>query len=152
MDLKNFLTKDRIGAALLLILGVAVVATGRSYNVGTLTRMGPGYIPTALGIVLLLVGSVLLIFSRSGEADQTPEMPDLRGGAFILAAVFGFQWLGEYGGLVPATFASVFIAAMGDRKNSVRDAALLGSAITAVAVLIFHWAIGMQFPLFQWGA
>jgi hypothetical protein len=52
---------------------------------------------------------------------------------------------------VPATFLSVFIAAMGDRSTSVRASALLATGITIVGVLIFIYGLKMTFPLFTWG-
>ena len=125
--------------------------------------MGPGFIPVVLGFLLALVGLVLIVSGGKGGgtgglvsagsliAEKKHGMPDLRGGVAILAAVGAFVLLGHYGGLVPATFACVFIAAMGDRKNTWRNAAALGGAITLAAVLIFHWGLSMQFPLFAWG-
>jgi len=144
-------TKDRLGALLLLLLGFGVITEGRSYSVGNLTRMGPGYFPVALGIVLMAIGAVLLVTSWKEKGDEAPEIPDLRGTVLILLGVVAFVVLGSHGGLVPATFASVFIASMGDRQNTVRDAALLGAGMTVTSAVLFHWALQMQFPLFAWG-
>ena len=38
--------------------------------------------------------------------------------------------LGQWGGLVPATFAVVFIAALGDRQNTLLGSAVLGVVMT----------------------
>ena len=62
-----------------------------------------------------------------------------------------FVLLGAYGGLVPATFASVFIAAMGDRKNTWKSAALLGVVMVVFGVIVFHYGLRVQLPLFAWG-
>ncbi|MEJ0045599.1 MAG: hypothetical protein WDN04_05275 [Rhodospirillales bacterium] len=43
--------------------------------------------------------------------------PEWRGWICIVASVLAFVVLGKYGGLLPATFAIVFIAALGDRDN-----------------------------------
>ena len=51
---------------------------------------------------------------------------------------------------MPATFAAVFISALGDRTNSVRDAALLAAGITIAGVLIFSLGLKLSFPLFTW--
>jgi hypothetical protein len=45
----------------------------------------------------------------------------------------------------------VFIAALGDRQNSVKAAFYLALSITAVSVVVFWWALQVQFPLFNWG-
>jgi len=45
----------------------------------------------------------------------------------------------------------VFIGALGDRENTLTSAAMLAAACSAVCVVVFWWALHLQFPLFQWG-
>jgi hypothetical protein len=52
---------------------------------------------------------------------------------------------------VPATFGSVFVAAMGDRKNTWKTSLLLSIAMVVFGVLVFHWGLRVQLPLFTWG-
>jgi hypothetical protein len=58
--------------------------------------------------------------------------------------------LGQHGGLVPASFVSVFLAALGDRNNSVRAAAGLAALMTALGVVVFHYGLHLLLPLFTW--
>jgi hypothetical protein len=51
---------------------------------------------------------------------------------------------------LPATFASVFISAMGDRNNTFKGAALLGAILTLFCLIVFHYGLSLQLPLFQW--
>ena len=144
--------KDRVSAALLVLLGAGIVAEGLTYRMGTLTHMGAGYIPVVLGALLALVGVAIGVTAEPGDFGDAKTHPtEWRGWLCILGAVFAFVGLGVYGGFVPATFASVFIAALGDRGNRVRDAALLAAGITVAGVLIFDFGLQMQFPLFAWG-
>ena len=78
-------------------------------------------------------------------------MPDLRGGICIILGVLAFLLFGVYGGLVPATFAIVFISALGDRSNAVVQSVLLARAVCMVAIVVFWWGLQLQMPLFQWG-
>ena len=78
-------------------------------------------------------------------------MPDLRGGICIILGILAFLLFGEYGGLLPATFAIVFISALGDRDNTLTEALLLSLAMCFIAVVVFWWALKLQLPLFQWG-
>jgi hypothetical protein len=73
-----------------------------------------------------------------------------RGWICIVAGLLAFVVLGQHGGLVPASFASVFIAALGDRANSVRAAATLAAALTVAGVAVFHVGLHMALPLFTW--
>ena len=50
--------KDFFAGLLFLALGVAFALGARTYNVGTGARMGPGYFPLMLGIVLAVIGAV----------------------------------------------------------------------------------------------
>ncbi len=146
------LNKDRVGGVVLLVLGLAIVGQGLEYRMGTLTRMGAGFVPVVLGILLALVGVAIWVTAEPGDFGTAESMPtEWRGWLCVLGGVLAFVVFGAYGGLVPATFISVFIAAMGDRGNSVRASALLAAGITVVGVLIFVYGLKMTFPLFTWG-
>jgi hypothetical protein len=146
--------RDQAGGILIAALGLATARGAASYSIGTLSRMGPGYFPLALGVLLTLVGIAIFLTARSATpnavvAERKPW--DWRGPAFILLGILAFIILGKYGGLVPATFALVFISALGDRGNSLKSALLLSSAILVVCLAVFHWGLQLQFPLFTWG-
>ena len=132
------------------VLGLGAAFQGSTYNIGSLSRMGPGYFPTVLGIILTLIGLAIAVTARfthyEGEEDVLP--PEWRGWICICASVIAFVVFGEYGGLVPATFSIVFIAALGDRMNTVKGAAILALSVVVVAIVVFWWALQMQLPLF----
>ena len=149
----NKYTMDYYGGGLMILLGLCVVLQGRTYDVGTLSKMGPGFFPVALGALLALIGAAIALTAKgavpAGEETQLPS--EWRGWICITLSIVAFVVLGKYGGLIPATFAIVFIAAMGDRKNTIKSALILSLAMVAVCVTVFWWALKMQFPLFQWG-
>ena len=153
------LGKDHYGALLLLVLGSAVLALGLSYRMGSLNRMGAGFIPVVLGVLMVMVGIAIGVTAApAGQekiahplpGDGTRTGPEWRGWLCILGGVLAFVVLGEHGGLLPATFASVFISAMGDRNNTVKGAALLGAILTVFCLIVFHYGLSLQLPLFQW--
>lgn len=154
--------KDRIGAALLIVMGLAVMNAGYSYELGTPRHMGPGLVPFALGTMLALVG---LLIGATADTDsrvrrlpghgaghgEAPADAEWRGWLCILGGVVSFVLLGHYGGLVPASFAAVFFSALGDREATVRESAGLAAVTTTAGVVIFHYGLQLQLPLFQWG-
>ncbi len=147
--------RDVKSALLLIALGGAVAAGGSGYPIGLLAQMGPGFYPTALGLILAGLGFLLLLVPALGSAEEREEETraavDPRGWGCIIGGIVAFLVLGNYGGMIPATFALVFIAALGDRGNSVLGAALLAAVMTIVAVVIFWYFLGVRFPLFTWG-
>lgn len=153
------LGKDHYGALLLLALGGAVFALGLGYKMGSLNRMGAGFIPVVLGALMVMVGIAIGVtaappgqetIAHPLPGDGTHTGPEWRGWLCILGGVIAFVVLGEHGGLLPATFASVFISAMGDRNNTVKGAALLGAILTVFCLIVFHYGLSLQLPLFQW--
>lgn len=149
----NKYTTDYYGGGLMILLGLWVVLQGRTYEVGTLSKMGPGFFPVALGALLVLIGAAIALTAKGAvpAGEETHLPPEWRGWICITISIVAFVVLGKYGGLIPATFAIVFIAAMGDRKNTIKSALILSLAMVAVCVGVFWWALKMQFPLFQWG-
>jgi hypothetical protein len=147
--------KDYYGGTLMFLLGAGAVYQGFNYRVGTLTHMGPGYFPLAVGAVMAAMG-VLIVLSGARAAPAAGDEvkarpPEWRGWSCIILASIAFIVLGHWGGLIPATFAVVFIAALGDRQNSLKSALLLALAMVAVCLVIFSWALRLQFPMFRWG-
>jgi hypothetical protein len=145
--------RDYLGGVLMIALGMAAALQGASYRIGTLSRMGPGYFPVALGVILALAGLVIAITARFERdvVDERARRPEWRGWFCICAGIVAFVVLGKYGGLIPATFAIVFVSALADRDNRLGAAALLAVACVVVAVVVFRFALQLQFPLFQWG-
>jgi hypothetical protein len=151
--------KDYYGGALLIVIGLAAVYAGIGYRVGELAHMGPGFFPVALGGLLALSGLLIAVSARGDKPAASDAashghpggMPDLRGCICIILGILAFLLFGEYGGLLPATFAIVFISALGDRDNTLTEAVLLSLAMSFIAVVVFWWALKLQLPLFQWG-
>lgn len=152
--------KDYYGGALMVLVGLAAVAAGLQYHTGTLSRMGPGFFPVAVGALLAFVG-VLIASSARGQSAPPAEQPaghghghaapDLRGTVCIVVGTLAFLLFGVYGGMIPATFAIVFISALGDRNNNIKQAAALAAAMCVIAAVVFSWLLQIQLPLFTWG-
>lgn len=150
--------KDYYGGALMVIIGLAAVYASVQYKLGTLQRMGPGFFPCAVGALLAVTGLLIALSARGARpAAETgghhpSGLPDLRGSLCIIAGTIAFLVLGNYCGLLPATFAIVFISAMGDRSNTVLQAFVLSLAMMVIATVVFWWALQLQLPLVKWGA
>lgn len=141
----------------MIAIGAAAAWRSLDYKLGTLTNMKPGFFPAAIGVGLVLVGALIVAGSRTRPKpvlalevpDQPlPHGPQWRGWFCIATALAAFVILGHYAGLVAATLGVTFIAAMGDKRNTVLSAALLALGVLVVSLLIFSWGLGLQFPLF----
>jgi hypothetical protein len=151
---KREINKDYYGGALMILIGLGATFEGASYHLGTLIRTGPGFFPTAIGILLVVTGAIIAIEGINRANVVTAEargQAEWRGWLCILGGIVAFIVLGKYTGLLPATFAVVFISALGDKQNTVKAAVLLASAMCVIAIVVFWWMLQLQFPLLTWG-
>jgi hypothetical protein len=115
--------------------------------------MGPGFFPVVLGCILCLVGLAIAAGAPRNPAQEAGKTaaPEWRGWICIITGIVAFAVIGRYGGFVPATFAVVFISALGDRGNTPARAFLLAAAMVVVCLVVFWWGLQIQLPLFTWG-
>jgi uncharacterized membrane protein YhdT len=145
--------RDYYAGTLMLVLGVGAAVTGTGYKFGTLARMGPGFMPVMLGIVLAFLG-ILIVGTALGSSEDDgknflPDNPQWFGWACILGGPVLFIILGEYGGMIPAVFACVFVCALGDKTGTYKSSAALAAGITVFGVLLFHYLLSIPFPLLR---
>lgn len=140
---------------LMTLLGIGVTFNATTYSLGTLMHMGPGMFPFILGIVLTFLGLLILgtgIVTPLGEDEHIlPKQKEWKGWACILLGPILFIILGEYFGMVPATFSCIFVSALGDRESTWKGSFLLAAGITFFGVLLFAYVLQVPFPMFRWG-
>jgi putative tricarboxylic transport membrane protein len=61
---------DRICGAILLLLGLGILWEGRGISFGRLSAPGPGFFPTILAILLILVSFLLIVPGKKKESDS----------------------------------------------------------------------------------
>jgi len=148
--------RDVYAGVLMTLLGAAISLNSyANYRLGTLTQMGPGMFPLMLGVAMTLVGMLILgnaiVAERDPDETILPAQREWRGWACILAGPIAFIVLGQYFGLAAATFGCVFVAALGERSSSVKEAAILAAIITVVGCVVFSLVLKLSFPLVRWG-
>ena len=151
--------RDYYAGALMMVLGLIAAHEGSTYPIGTLNQMGPGYFPIALGILLVFLGGLIAATATAGADSEEAALPhaEWRGWFCILAGPALFivlgratPWVPVYG-MLPATFACVFVAALGDRKSTLKGALILASGVTLFGVVLFHYLLKLPMPVLSWG-
>jgi hypothetical protein len=128
-------------------LGLAILWTGADYSLGVPSRIGPGYLPRLLGIVLGGLGVFLVVRSRWAAEAIDPAIA-WRPLIAILVSLVAFALVFEASGLVPAILASVAIANYATSENGWITAVVLGAVLA-----FFAWALfvkGLSLPLPVW--
>lgn len=155
VDVAEFATKrDFWAGVVMMLLGLFFAIDGPSYRTGTLFHMGPGFMPTALGVILTLLGLAIsaTAFAPSDEPEEPfmPAHPQWRGWFCILAGPALFILFGSYFGLAPATFACVFMSALGDNSTTFKRALGLSVVVTVFGVAVFVYGLGVPIPVLAW--
>ena len=148
--------KDFYAGGLMILLGLGIALKGATYRTGTLMHMGPGFLPTALGVILILIGIAIGAASLAptdGEHDESilPPHPQWWAWACILLSPVFFIVFGKYFGMAPGTFACVFIAALGDRDATWLSTIVLSTVVTVFGVSLFSYFLQVPMPIFTLG-
>jgi len=139
--------KDILAGGIFILLGLAFATGSLAYNIGTPGRMGPGYVPLVLGLVL--AGFGVLIIAKgfiAGEGEPMGEV-DWRAVVLITAALLFFGLTVRGLGVVGALFGASVLAALARSETSVREALIIAAAVTALSVVIFIVALQLRLPL-----
>lgn len=139
--------KEFWSGAIFAAFGLAAVAIGRDYPVGTAGRMGPGYFPIVLGALLGIIGLVAIARSlfRPGEALERFAVKEA---ALILSGVLLFGVLVRGAGLALSIPVMVLLSAYASSQFRLRSTLLLAGAATLFCALVFVAALGLPMPVF----
>jgi len=152
-------TRDVLGGALIVAIGVFVLIEGYRYDVGTLSAMGGGFFPVVLGTVVAILGGIIAITALpEASFDIAPLRwaatikSESRGFAAIISSILAFILILKFFGLAPAAFCTVFISALGDRTSTIRGSAVLAVLMTIFAIGLFSYVLHVEIPIFKFPA
>ena len=136
-------------------LGVLAMYLARNYKMGDALDMGPGYFPIWLGGIMICFGVAIagLAFGRPGTDSETSEFRDWAWRPWLVLpaslAVYALLMDADVG-FVPSLFVLIVGCALAHKDVNWRETLLLAVFVTAAAVAIFSYGIGLPYPLFWW--
>lgn len=145
--------RELTAGLVLAALGAAVgIYAKANYELGTPADMGPGFFPMVLGWVLVALGLLVSLLStqRTTTTRQSPG-PKFKYLLTICVGILAFGLLLERLGLVPATVALTLFSTLLQRPYQPKKIALLASALSLGAWLIFVRGFGMPLVAFTFG-
>jgi len=137
-----------VGGTVLIAIGLFILIVAWSYPLGTVTQMGPGFIPRCVAIAIILLGVVVLVIDLRSAHFVGVERPQWRGILFITAAVSVFGVLVNGLGLVPAMFLAVAISMFADNQARSPGILLYAAIVTFLGWLLFIPALGLPLSAF----
>jgi hypothetical protein len=149
--------KDFFSGLLFTIVGISFAVGATNFTVGTASRMGPGYFPLLLGILLAVLGILITLISFRSKAPDGDPIGAIawRPLGYILGAnlAFGALLVGlpSIGlpamGLIVAIYALVIIAGMARPKHSLKESLILATILAVGSYVGFVYLLNLQFPV-----
>ena len=146
--------KDFFSGLMFMGVGIAFAWGATNYNVGTGARMGPGYFPLMLGILMAVIGAVITFLATTVETVDGDKIGKWawKPLAYILAANFSFGvllgGLPSIGvpamGLIIAIYALTIISSLAGETFKLRDVLILATVLAVGSYVAFIWALKLQ--------
>jgi hypothetical protein len=130
--------------------GALAIWLSTDYPMGTASRMGPGYFPTWLGGIMLVLGVIVTAMALKADGEQK-IVPFAWKPMIMLSLGFAiFGWGIDRVGFVPSLFAMILVTAAAGQTFKVSEVLIMSVALVAGAVGIFIYGVDMPYPLFWW--
>jgi hypothetical protein len=145
VELRN--NKDFLAGLLLLAVGGGGFLMALDYPFGSALRMGPGYFPRVLAGILMIFGIFVLI-----RGILTSEKVRGHWGwkplAFITVSLVAFGLIMDRLGLIPALVVMFIVSALGGHEFRWKEVAILTVVMSAFAVGVFVYGLGLPYQLY----
>lgn len=143
-------SQEDFWAGLMFIgFGILAIYISTDYPLGSAMRMGPGYFPTGIGVILIILGAIIGATSLKVAGDKVGSFafkPML-----LLSVAFAvFGWAIDNIGFIPALFILIFLSALAGREFKMKEVLVMSVVLIAGSWALFIWGLELPFPLFWW--
>lgn len=149
--------KDFFSGLMFAAIGGAFAWGATNYSVGTAARMGPGYFPLLLGILLAALGCFIVFYSLVEHAEDGDKVGSFawRPVVYILGAniAFGILLAGlpSLGlpptGLIAGIYALTIISSKAGDVFNLKEVLILATFLSVLSYLAFIKLLNLQMPV-----
>jgi hypothetical protein len=141
--------RDVVGGCLILLIGAGFLLFGRELEMGTSFRMGPGYFPTILSVLMMVLGLAMVVLAwrkpvSEGGVGQVPWV----GLALVVVPVLVFGLTLRGLGLGPVLVVVVLATAWASRNARLRSSVPLALGMALFCSFLFIKGLGLPLALF----
>ena len=139
--LRRFDPAARLVSLGVIAFGLYVIHEATTMRIGTMARIGPGFFPIMLGVVMTGLG-VLALFERPQTGRGA--FPG-RGLICATLALLAFALMIRSAGLLPAVSALVLLMALGQPQP--RPLGVIATILALSAIGYFLFILGLRLPI-----
>ena len=146
--------KDFFAGLMFTVMGGAFALGATTYNVGQGARMGPGYFPLMLGIVLAILGAAIILEAMVVETEDGEKIGKWAWQPlfYIITANLAFGvllgGLPKFGvpamGMIAAIYALTIVSSLADGHFKLRDVLILATILAIGSYLAFIVLLKLQ--------
>ena len=149
--------KDFASGLVYTIIGAAFAYGATSYTIGSAARMGPGYFPMVLGVLLAVLGLIVTITALIVETPNgnpvgsiawKPLVFIIAGNLVFGASIGGLPSIGlPPMGLIFGIFALTFVASNASDEFNFKEVLILAIILSLFSYAAFIMLLKLQFPV-----
>ena len=155
MNIKS--QKDFSAGLMFMGLGVAFAWGATTYKIGSGARMGPGYFPLMLGVLMAILGAVITFKSLVLEVEGGAKIGKWAWKPLVYIILANLMFGVLLGGLpsiklpamgmIAAIYALTFISSMAEKGWKVKATFILATVLAAGSYLAFVVLLKLQFAV-----
>ena len=146
--MNRFLSKDFLSGLMFIGFGLVALYFGQKLALGTTVRMGPGYVPRMLSLIMMALGGLICVVALVTNAEAV-EKPKWKPITLVTIGVLCFAFLFERAGLIPALIVLVTIASLASEEFKLKE--VIGNIIVLaiLCTLVFKVGLGMNITILR---
>ena len=131
-----------------MVIGLFFAIMATNYPMGTAAKMGPGYFPFYLGILMFLLGILVAVkaFGAKAAIESIPKF-NWKIIAQITGAVVLYGLLLPRLGFLIAVVVLVFVSASASKEFTWKGTAINAAFLVTFTYSVFVLGLKLQFPL-----
>ena len=149
--------KDFFSGLMFTVAGSAFAYGATSYSIGTGGRMGPGYFPLLLGIILAILGAIIMFKAlvvatpngdKIGKWAWKPLLLIISANLIFGVMIGGLPSIGlPPMGLIAGIFALVIVASLAGDRFNIKEVLILSVILSIGSYAAFILLLKLQFPV-----
>ena len=146
--MNRFLSKDFLSGLMFIGFGLIALYFGQKLALGTTVRMGPGYVPRMLALIMMSLGGVICVVALVTNAELV-EKPKWKPITLVTIGILCFALLFERAGLLPALVVLILIASLAGEEFKLTEVLANMVVLGVVCTLVFKVGLGMNITILR---
>jgi len=146
--LNRIISKDFLSGLVFIAFGLVAFYFSQNLTMGTAVRMGSGYVPRLLLLILIGMGGLICTVAllTDGEIAERPKWKPITA---VTVGIIAFAFLIERAGMLPAAVALVFVGSLGGHEFKLSEVTWTVVALTTLCVIVFKIGLGMNISIIE---